>query len=157
MHSKRSVLRSLGACVSVLAFACGAAHAQEKGEKRPTPRIAPIPTGSNAVPLGPDHGTAATSDSVPLGTPVIPANEAERLQIRNQSAAARMAARGKGSAPAASGVGCARTTLSNTKKTPGEQPSTAVALPGSGFTGSSPSPSRRSSLGNGVKTTADCV
>ncbi len=157
MRPTRSVLRPFGLCLAIFALSCGMADAQEKGEKRTTPRITPIPTGSNAVPVGPDTHTPATSDSVPLGTPVNPANEAERQAIKNQSAAARMAARGKGASPAASGVGCSRTTLSNTRKTPGEQPSTAVTVPGSGFTGSSASPATGSQLGNGVKTTADCV
>ena len=86
----------------------GAASAQEKATKLPTPRLAPIPTGSGAIPAGADGGTPASSDSLQLGTPVTPANDADRDALRTQSAAARAAARGKAPLAAASSSGCAR-------------------------------------------------
>lgn len=147
------------AAVAVAAWlavaAGGAALAQEKGAKLPTPRLTPVPSGSTAIPAGPDTGSPATSDSVPLGTPVVPANAAERDALRSQSAAARAAARGKAPATAASAAAdCARGSLTAPVAPVADgQP---VALPGSGFTGSTVAPSTRAAISRGTRSSAGC-
>lgn len=155
VHRLRACLLGTAMAVSML----GTVQAQEKATKLPTPRITPIPTGANAVPVGPDTGTPASSDSVPLGTPINPANAAERDQMRATSAAARAAARGRGAgpkvAPAASSAGCTRATLTSPKRVPPD--AAPVALPGSGFVGSSASPSTRASMGKGATPSGDCL
>jgi hypothetical protein len=59
-------------------------------------KVQPRPSATSTVPAGVDAGTPATSNSVPLGTPTMPANDAERNELRKTSAAARAAARRKG-------------------------------------------------------------
>ena len=61
-----------------------------------TLKVQPRPSATSTVPAGVDAGTPATSNSVPLGTPTTPANDAERNDLRKASAAARAAARRKG-------------------------------------------------------------
>ena len=61
-----------------------------------TLQVQPRPSATSTVPAGVDAGTPATSNSVPLGTPTTPANDAERNELRKTSAAARAAARRKG-------------------------------------------------------------
>ncbi len=69
---------------------------RSKGTLQPTPP----PTGQAAIPSGTDLGTGPSSKSVPLGTPTVPANDAEREDLKRASAAARAAARRR-AAPAA--------------------------------------------------------
>ena len=114
-----------------------AAYAQTtpaKPERRPpTP-----PTPTQSIPSGLDTGTPAGSKTKQLGSPVVPANDAERNEIRNRSAAARAAARPRAGASASSlSKDCA----------PGVAASGApVALPGSGFVGGSASPATATAL-----------
>ena len=61
-----------------------------------TLKVQPRPSATSTVPAGVDAGTPGTSNSVPLGTPTTPANDAERNDLRKASAAARAAARRKG-------------------------------------------------------------
>ena len=59
-------------------------------------KVQPRPSATSTLPARVDAGTPATSNSVPLGTPTMPANDAERNELRKTSAAARAAARRKG-------------------------------------------------------------
>jgi hypothetical protein len=70
-----------------------------------TPKVQPRPSATSTVPAGVDTGAPGSSNSVPLGTPTTPANDAERNDMRKASAAARAAARRRATAapaPAAS-------------------------------------------------------
>ncbi|MEO6362257.1 MAG: hypothetical protein ABIO71_03410 [Caldimonas sp.] len=70
---------------------------------KPPRRLPPSPTDSNRIPAGVDTGSPASSDTLPLGTPVLPANAGDKGAIKARSAAARAAARPRSaSAPAAS-------------------------------------------------------
>ena len=71
-----------------------------------TLKVQPRPSATSTVPAGVDTGAPGSSNSVPLGTPTTPANDAERNDMRKASAAARAAARRRATpaapAPAAS-------------------------------------------------------
>jgi len=58
-----------------------------------TLKVQPRPSATSTVPAGVDTGAPGSSNSVPLGTPTTPANDAERNDMRKASAAARAAAR----------------------------------------------------------------
>lgn len=77
--------------------------ASPDAKTKPPPRLPPSATDANRIPTGVDTGTPATSDALPLGTPVLPANAGEKSELKSRSAAARAAARPRSaSAPAAS-------------------------------------------------------
>jgi hypothetical protein len=77
------------------------AAAQSSTERKPPRRLPPTGSQTSAIPAGVDSGTPATSDSMPLGTPVPPVGAADRNDQNKRSAAARAAAR---PAAGASGV-----------------------------------------------------
>jgi hypothetical protein len=85
------VLRSLGCALLMGAFA-SVATAQQT-QKNPPRRLPPTGSQTSGIPAGVDSGTPATSDSMPLGTPVPPAAAADRNDQNKRSAAARAAAR----------------------------------------------------------------
>ncbi len=145
----RSSLRSL-ACALALAFALPLiATAQNK--VKPPPRLPPNASESSRIPAGTDTGSPVTSDALPLGTPVPPNASAGRTELTTRSAAARAAARPK---PMTTSGDC-------TRKAP-LQPSddakpAPVALPGSGFTGSSAGPATTAkATGARTPTRIDC-
>ena len=115
-----------------------AAYAQTAPANKPERRPPTPPTSTQSIPSGLDTGTPAGSKTKQLGSPVVPANDAERSEIRNRSAAARAAARPRaGASASALGKDCA----------PGVAASGApVALPGSGFVGGSASPATAAAL-----------
>ena len=69
------------------------AAAQQPDRKQPPRRLPPTGSQTTGIPAGVDSGTPATSDSMPLGTPVPPAVAADRNDQNKRSAAARAAAR----------------------------------------------------------------
>jgi hypothetical protein len=69
------------------------AHAQTTKPGKVPPRPAPNVSATTGLPSGIDTGTPATSDSMPLGTPVPPVASADRSDQNVRSAAARAAAR----------------------------------------------------------------
>lgn len=137
----------LAACA--LAFS-GAVLAQSPpaSGRKPPPRLPPTAADQSRIPAGVDTGSPATSDTLPLGTPVLPANSAERDDLRIRSAAARAAARRTGGASAAATGASAADRLGCAPKitADGRAGGEPVALPGSGFTGQSASPSTRAQI-----------
>ena len=119
---------------------------------KPPPRLPPNASETVRIPAGVDSGSPATTDNLPLGTPVPPTPGADRGELRTRSAAARAAARPK---LTASSADCTRRVdaadaAANGKAAP-------VALPKSGFTGSSTSPSPAASTATGRNATRiDC-
>jgi hypothetical protein len=76
----------------------GAATAQilppsARGEKRPPP---PAMDSANQIRAGPDLGTPTTTPGAEMGMTTIPRTDAERRGVKNESAAARAAARKRG-------------------------------------------------------------
>jgi hypothetical protein len=67
--------------------------AAQQPQPKPPPRLPPTGSQSTNIPAGVDSGTPATSDSMPLGTPVPPTGAAARGDQDKRSAAARAAAR----------------------------------------------------------------
>ena len=124
----------LAALATVLLGA--AAAAQTPATKPPppvtkaAPRLPPNASESSRIPAGVDTGSPATSENLPLGTPVPPVLGADRTEIRNRSAAARAAARPK---LAASSADCSR----GAATAPGKGAS--AAAPRSGPTGAAAS------------------
>ena len=115
-----------------------AAYAQTAAPAKPERRPPAPPTSTQSIPSGVDTGTGTESKTKALGTPVVPANEAERSEIRNRSAAARAAARPRaGASASALGKDCAPEVAAS---------GAPVALPGSGFVGGSASPSTAAAL-----------
>ena len=51
-----------------------------------TLKVQPRPSATSTVPAGVDTGAPGSSNSVPLGTPTTPANDAERNDMRKASA-----------------------------------------------------------------------
>lgn len=148
----------------VIAGACLAAamhlpvEAQETKPGKVPPRPSPNVSATTGLPSGIDTGTPATSDSLPLGTPVPPVVSADRSDQNLRSAAARAAARptvtarragAKSDCPANPALASGRvgTTASGVEAGPAEAmasrdaPSVRTAkpepraLPSSGFTG----------------------
>ena len=74
--------------------------AAQQTERKPPRRLPPTGSQATNIPAGVNSGTPATSDSMPLGTPVPPAVAADRNDQNKRSAAARAAAR-----PASAGAG----------------------------------------------------
>ncbi|MEO8080778.1 MAG: hypothetical protein ABI641_09625 [Caldimonas sp.] len=158
----------------------GQVAVQAQPRLKSPPRLAPNPAQSSHIPAGVDTGTPATTDALPLGTPVPPAAGVARGDLRLRSAAARAAARPKPAASAASAavvadsvvVGdcvadapafnrsmaectamtdrakrseCASRLMEARRAAGGGKP---VALPGTGFVGSSAGPSTAAALGS---------
>ncbi len=120
------------------------AQAQAQIAAKPPPRLPPNASDTSRIPAGVDSGSPATSDTLPLGTPVPPTPGADRGELKTRSAAARAAARPK---LATSGADCTRRVDGgNAPATAGK--ATPVALPQSGFTGSSTLPAT-TTLGRG--------
>ena len=94
------VLRAAFAA-ALLVVAQAAALAQAPAPKGPPPvtkappRLPPNASETSRIPAGVDTGTSATSDTMPLGTPIPPALGADRSELTTRSAAARAAARPK--------------------------------------------------------------
>jgi hypothetical protein len=80
------------------------AAAQQTERKQPPRRLPPTGSQTSNIPAGVDTGSPATSDSLPLGTPVPPTAAADRGDQSTRSAAARAAARPVPAAPVASGA-----------------------------------------------------
>jgi hypothetical protein len=78
---------------------------------KPPPRLPPTPSQTSQIPSGIDTGSSASSDSLPLGTPVMTMGSGDKSALKGGSAAARAAARPK---PAASSVDCTRTVVPST-------------------------------------------
>ena len=101
---------ALAAVLLVLAHASDAQNATKPPPPvtKAPPRLPPNAAESGRIPAGVDTGSPATSDTLPLGTPVPPVLGADRTEIRNRSAAARAAARPKlGASEAGCGQGVA--------------------------------------------------
>lgn len=83
------------------------------------PRLPPAPADQSRIPAGIDTGTPATSDTVPLGTPVPPTAGVDQRVLREESAAARAAARRKAEPvpPAASSAASAASAAASTAVT----------------------------------------
>ena len=60
---------------------------------RPPPRSSPGSSETTRIPEGVDTGSPTTSNAMPLGTPVPPTSDLDRVDSRTHSAAARAAAR----------------------------------------------------------------
>ena len=89
-----STVRSFGRG-ALLATACLVplfAAAQSTVDK-PPPRSSPGSSETTRIPEGVDTGSPTTSNAMPLGTPVPPTSDVDRVDSRTQSAAARAAAR----------------------------------------------------------------
>jgi hypothetical protein len=102
---------------------------------KPPPRLPPNASETSRIPSGVDTGSPATSDSLPLGTPVPPNASADRSELRTRSAAARAAARPK---PTASSTDCTKRLTADASAV--DAKAAPVALPKSGFVGSSAAP-----------------
>jgi len=172
------------ALVAGLASLSLAAFAQDT-PKKPPRRLPPLGSQTSDIPAGVDTGSPATSNSMPLGTPIPPANAADREDQNKRSAAARAAAR-PGPAlrpapdtvpagPAVLGVDTSRSDPTASVPRPPPTQRTAsrkktalaradcasgttgktgapVALPHSGFVGSSASPATASAVERGPGT-----
>ena len=99
---------------------------------KPPPRLPPTPSQTSQIPSGVDTGTPATSDSLPLGTPVMSQAVGERSG-RGTSAAARAAARPK---PTASSTDCTKPLPPET----GDSKGTMAPLPKATITGNAKAP-----------------
>lgn len=117
----RSVRHALVVALAGVALVAGAA---DPSAKKPERRLPPTGSQINDIPAGVDTGSPATSNSMPLGTPVPPAAAADRGDQNKRSAAARLAAR---PASAASGVGekPIGPVVTTVKKAPGPAPTPA--------------------------------
>lgn len=132
--SLRSVASALVLAVAVLPLA---AQAQVPKAKQP-PRLPPSASETSRIPAGVDTGSPVTSDALPLGTPVPPNASAGRKELTTRSAAARAAARPKGTA---SGADCTRRIA---PVAPGDIKA-PVAAPNTGMTGNPARPSTAAS------------
>ena len=102
MHSPISLRFLKGAAAGGLAAVVLLAQAASPDAKKPERR--PPPTGAqmSEIPAGVDAGTPATSNSMQLGMPVPPSQNAADQGIQNRNSAAGRAAARKGPADAAS-------------------------------------------------------
>ena len=91
----------IAALAALLALSSAAAQAQTGIAKQPR-QLPPPVSQTNSVPAGVDIGTGATSESKPLGTPVMTGNPTDRATFKADSAAARAAGRPKAAASGAS-------------------------------------------------------
>lgn len=92
--SQRTLFRiaalSIAACLAALPASL---VAQTGTEKNPPRRLPPTGAQATDIPAGVDTGSPATSNQMPLGTPVPPALAPDRGDQNKRSAAARAAAR----------------------------------------------------------------
>ena len=72
---------------------------------KPPPRLPATPSQTSQIPAGIDTGSSASSDSLPLGTPVMTMGSGDKSALKGGSAAARAAARPK---PTASSADCTK-------------------------------------------------
>ena len=151
---RRHRIAALG---SALLIGCAVAHAASPdAPTKPPPRLPPTGSETNRIPAGVDTGSPATSDTMPLGTPVPPTLGVDRGDQNKRSAAARAAARPARPASSASAAGAMRPSkVSMAGCAQGPRDSAPVALPGSGFTGSSAGPSTTSAVARPAA--RDCV
>ena len=130
-------------CLLVALPLVGAAQSQ-----KPPPRLPPLPSQTSQIPSGTDTGTPATSDSLPLGTPVMSQAYGGDSALKGGSAAARAAARPK---PTASSADCTKLVTPNTTdKAPAPLPKPGVAAKVT-----SPPPSAKTPVAPGA-TRIDC-
>ncbi|MDQ6684269.1 MAG: hypothetical protein M3Z16_04010, partial [Pseudomonadota bacterium] len=94
---QRSVIFTIAAAA---VFACVHVVAEAQTFVKPPPRLTPNVSEQTRIPAGTDSATPATSDTVPLGTPVPPAGSVDRADQGTRSAAARAAARPRAPATA---------------------------------------------------------
>lgn len=120
----RPSLRSL-ACALALAFSVPLAAVAQTPTTKAPPRLPPNASEQSRIPAGADTGSPVTSDALPLGTPVPPNASAGRKELTTRSAAARAAARPKGTASSAD---CTRRIA---PVAPGDIKGPAVGTPGS--------------------------
>lgn len=80
---------------ALLFVATGMASAADMPQKTPPRRLPPNAADSVRIPAGVDTGSPATTDAVPLGTPVPPTGAVGRNDQNKRGAAARAAARPK--------------------------------------------------------------
>ena len=128
------VLRTvLAAALIALGQGAAQAQAQAPAPKGPPPvtkappRLPPNASETSRIPAGVDSGTSATSDTMPLGTPIPPSLGADRNELKTRSAAARAAARPK---PGASGADCGPRNDATTMGKPTAPPSKAAPVGG---------------------------
>ncbi|MGZ5184140.1 MAG: hypothetical protein ACXWCO_03445 [Caldimonas sp.] len=117
--------RRVAMLASMLALSSVAAQAPDTPAKPPR-QLPPPVSQSKSIPAGVDAGTAASSESVPLGTPVMTGNPTDRAKFRADSAAARAAGRPKAAASApkaASGPVAAASDLAASRPGPPPKPS----------------------------------
>ena len=116
---------------------------------KPPPRLPPTPSQTSQIPSGTDSGTPATSDSLPLGTPIMSQAYGDRSALKGGSAAARAAARPK---PTASSTDCTKLVVPTTA-----DKATPAPLPKPGVTGkiTSPPPATKTPVAPGA-TRIDC-
>lgn len=113
-----SVRSALLVVLAGLAFAAGAA---DPAAKKPERRLPPTGSQTSDIPAGVDTGSPATSNSMPLGTPVPPAAAADRGDQNKRSAAARLASR-PASAPSGVGEKPIGPVVTTVKKAPASAP-----------------------------------
>ena len=161
------------ACLAGLSFALAAQTPVPA--KNPPRRLPPTGSQSTDIPAGVDTGSPTTSNTMPLGTPVPPALAPDRGDQNKRSAAARMAARpaaptraGSSVAPGPAPLGAetdgrdpaatlprpqrpvaARSGVTARDCNAGVKVDAPVALPQSGFTGSSASPATATAVARG--------
>jgi len=116
---------------------------------KPPPRLPPSPTQTSQIPPGLDSGSSFTSDSLPLGTPVMTMGNDNQSALKGGSAAARAAARPK---PTAISTDCTKPVVPSTS-----DKATTAPLPKPGVTGklTSPPPATKSPVAPGA-TRIDC-
>ena len=113
--------------VPLATFAQGTLQ-RSKGELRPPQ----TPSVTSGVPSGIDTGTGPASKSVPLGTPTMPANQAEHDEMKRSAAAARAAARRRASAaapPAAKASAARESATGANGRVPASAPAAAGTSP----------------------------
>jgi hypothetical protein len=143
--TRSSRLRRLIAAALVVALPLGTLA--QVPPPKPPPRLPPSPSQTSQIPGGIDGGTAATSDALQLGTPVM-SNATGQRSGRGMSAAARAAARPK---PTASSVACTNPVAPSTS----DNKATPAALPKASLTGNPKSSSTKTPVAPG-STRIDC-
>ena len=82
-------LALVGACLAAAVQVSAFAQSPKPGKV--PPRVSPNVSATTGLPAGIDSGTSASSDSMPLGTPVPPVAAADKSDQNLRSAAARAA------------------------------------------------------------------
>lgn len=129
-----------GAIAFCLALCPAALWAQAATEKNPPRRLPPTGSQATDIPAGVDTGSPTTSNKMPLGMPVPPALLPDTADQNKRSAAARAAARPVARPGPGAAADC--TPASTRAGAP-------VALPQTGFVGSSASPAAASAVARG--------